>query len=41
MTEKMINEIADKFGIEVEVEKISDFKPIAMAGVMSLPGGLD
>lgn len=38
MTEKMINEIAAKLGIEVDVEKISDPKSIAMAGVMSTPG---
>ncbi len=41
MTEKMINEIAAKLGIEVDVEKISDPKSIAMAGVMSTPGDLD
>ena len=34
----MIHEAADKLGLEVEVEKITDQKSIAMAGVMSTPG---
>ena len=37
-TETMIHEAADKLGLEVEVEKITDQKSIAMAGVMSTPG---
>ncbi len=37
-TETMIHEAAAKLGLEVEVEKITDPKSIAMAGVMSTPG---
>jgi len=36
-TEVMVKEAAAKVGIEVEVEKITDPKSIAMAGVMSTP----
>jgi len=36
--ETMIHEAADRLGLEVEVEKITDQKSIAMAGVMSTPG---
>ena len=34
----MIHEAADKLGLEVEIEKVTDAKSIAMAGVMSTPG---
>lgn len=37
-TEAMVRETASKLGIEVEVEKVTDAKSIAMAGVMSTPG---
>ncbi|WP_296763621.1 thioredoxin family protein [Sediminimonas sp.] len=37
-TEKMVRDAAGKLGLEVEVEKVSDPKSIAMAGVMSTPG---
>lgn len=34
----MVKDAAKKLGIEVEVEKVTDAKSIAMAGVMSTPG---
>ncbi|WP_372804176.1 thioredoxin family protein [Paracoccus seriniphilus] len=37
-TEKMVQEAAAKLGIEVAIEKVSDARSIAMAGVMSTPG---
>ena len=37
-TEKMVTDAAEKLGVEVEVEKVTDQKSIAMAGVMSTPG---
>tara|TARA_R110000868_G_scaffold316365_1_gene577258 strand:+ start:98 stop:334 length:237 start_codon:yes stop_codon:yes gene_type:complete len=37
-TEQMVKEAATKLGIAVEVEKVTDAKSIAMAGVMSTPG---
>lgn len=37
-TEKMIQDAATGLGIKVSVEKITDAKSIAMAGVMSTPG---
>lgn len=37
-TETMVRDAATRLGIEVEVEKITDTKSIAMAGVMSTPG---
>ena len=37
-TEAMVKEAASKLGIEIAVEKITDAKSIAMAGVMSTPG---
>lgn len=37
-TEAMVNEIASELGVAVDVEKITDAKSIAMAGVMSTPG---
>ncbi|GAB4382601.1 thioredoxin family protein [Albidovulum sp.] len=36
--ESMVKETAAKLGIEVEVEKVTDPRQIAMAGVMSTPG---
>ena len=36
-TEKMVTDAADKLGVEVELEKVTDQKSIAMAGVMSTP----
>jgi len=37
-TETMVKDTASRLGIEVEVEKVTDAKSIAMAGVMSTPG---
>ncbi|WP_417239824.1 thioredoxin family protein [Celeribacter halophilus] len=37
-TEAMVKDAAAKLGIEVDVEKVTDAKSIAMAGVMSTPG---
>ena len=37
-TEAMVKEAASKLGVEVAVEKVTDAKSIAMAGVMSTPG---
>ena len=38
MTEAMVKEAAERLGIAVEVEKVTDPRSIAMAGVMSTPG---
>ncbi len=35
---QMVRDAGDKLGIAVEVEKVTDPKAIAMAGVMSTPG---
>ncbi|WP_417268157.1 thioredoxin family protein [Celeribacter baekdonensis] len=37
-TVDMVRDAAAKLGLEVEVEKVTDPKFIAMAGVMSTPG---
>ena len=37
-TEAMVKDTAAKLGVDVEVEKVTDPKSIAMAGVMSTPG---
>ncbi len=37
-TEAMVKEAAAKLGVQVEVEKVSDPREIAMAGVLSTPG---
>ena len=37
-TETMVKDTADRLGIDVTVEKVTDAKSIAMAGVMSTPG---
>lgn len=37
-TEAMVKKAAAKLGIAVEVEKVTDAKSIAMAGIMSTPG---
>ena len=37
-TERMVREAAGKLGVEVEIEKVSDPRAIATAGVMSTPG---
>ena len=37
-TEKVIKDAASRLGVEVAVEKITDPRSIAMAGVMSTPG---
>lgn len=37
-TVAMVKEAAEKLGIEIEIEKISDPKFIAMAGIISTPG---
>ncbi|KEO60106.1 thioredoxin family protein [Thioclava indica] len=36
--EAMVKDTAANLGVEVEVEKVTDPKAIAMAGVMSTPG---
>lgn len=36
--EQMVRDAANKLGIEVDLEKVTDTKSIAMAGVMSTPG---
>jgi len=36
--EQMVKDAAAKLGMEVDVEKVTDAKSIAMAGVMSTPG---
>jgi len=37
-TAGMVTDAAAKLGVAVEVEKVTDAKSIAMAGVMSTPG---
>lgn len=37
-TEALVHDTASKLGIEVDVEKVTDAKSIAIAGVMSTPG---
>ncbi|MBN2906736.1 MAG: TM0996/MTH895 family glutaredoxin-like protein [Rhodobacteraceae bacterium] len=37
-TAEMVRGAAEKLGIAVEVEKVTDARSIAMAGVMSTPG---
>ncbi len=37
-TEVLVKEAAARLGIDVDVEKISDARSIAMAGVISTPG---
>lgn len=37
-TEAMVRDAAARLGIEVEIEKVTDAKSIAMAGVISTPG---
>ncbi|WP_319411911.1 thioredoxin family protein [uncultured Cohaesibacter sp.] len=37
-TAQMMRDAASRLGIEAEVEKVTDPKEIAMAGVMSTPG---
>ncbi|PTV95900.1 small redox-active disulfide protein 2 [Rhodobacter aestuarii] len=37
-TATMVKEAAEKLGIAVDVEKVTDPKAIALAGVMSTPG---
>ena len=37
-TANMVAEAAAKLGLDVAIEKITDAKSIAMAGVMSTPG---
>lgn len=37
-TEAMLRDAAAKLGVEVAVEKVTDPKSIAMAGVISTPG---
>lgn len=37
-TEAMVKDAAAKIGIEVDVEKVTDPRFIAMAGVISTPG---
>lgn len=37
-TESLVRESAARLGIDVDIEKITDAKSIAMAGVISTPG---
>ncbi len=37
-TEQMLRAAAEKLGVQVNLEKVTDAKSIAMAGVMSTPG---
>ena len=37
-TAEMVKAAAARLGLEVEVEKVTDLKSIALAGVMSTPG---
>lgn len=37
-TQEMVKNTAARLGLDVNVEKITDAKSIAMAGVMSTPG---
>ncbi|RMH41000.1 MAG: thioredoxin family protein [Alphaproteobacteria bacterium] len=37
-TARMVDEVATRLGVEVEVQKVTDPREIAMAGVMSTPG---
>ena len=37
-TETMVRDAASRVGVEVDVEKVTDARSIAMAGVMSTPG---
>ena len=37
-TEAMVKDAAEKLGIAAEIEKVSDPRAIALAGVMSTPG---
>lgn len=37
-TAAMVKDAAAKLGIDVDIEKVTDPKSIAMAGVMSTPG---
>jgi small redox-active disulfide protein 2 len=37
-TAEMVKNAAAKLGLDVEVEKVTDAKAIALAGVMSTPG---
>lgn len=37
-TEAMVREAGERLGIELSVEKVTDPREIAMAGVMSTPG---
>ncbi|MGA9253469.1 MAG: thioredoxin family protein [Roseobacter sp.] len=37
-TEQMLRAAAEKLGVQINLEKVTDAKSIAMAGVMSTPG---
>ena len=37
-TEQMVRDTATKLGIQIDLEKVTDPKSIAMAGVISTPG---
>ena len=37
-TEAMVKEAASKLSVEVTIEKVTDQREIAMAGIMSTPG---
>lgn len=37
-TEVMVKDAAARLGVEIDVEKVTDPRSIAMAGVMSTPG---
>lgn len=37
-TEALVKEAAARLGLEIDIEKVSDARSIAMAGVISTPG---
>lgn len=37
-TEQMVRDAALKLGLDVEVEKVTDYAEMAMAGIISTPG---
>ena len=37
-TEAMVRETAERLGVGIEIEKVTDAKAMAMAGVISTPG---
>ena len=37
-TEQMVRDAAGKLGLDIEVEKVTDYAEMAMAGIISTPG---